>query len=98
MLAERRMSSERLRQMEQQAQQLAIAHESLDKAKAELVALRMERDSTVCVVFSCVSSHVGAGVCAGHGCVAMVLAVQHRFSLFMANSCYAICFCFYICF
>lgn len=47
MLAERRLSSDRLRQLELMTQQLAVAHESLDKSKAEVVAIRAERDATV---------------------------------------------------
>lgn len=47
MLAERKLSTDRLRQLEQANQQLNVAHESLDKAKAELIAVRAERDATV---------------------------------------------------
>lgn len=47
MLEERRLSSERLRQLEQVTQQLHVSHDSLDKAKAELAAVRAERDATV---------------------------------------------------
>jgi hypothetical protein len=52
MLAERKLSLDRLRQLEQASQQLNVAHESLDKTKAELIAVRAERDATVCVVFN----------------------------------------------
>ena len=47
MLMERKLGSERQRQLEAVKQHLQAAHESLDKTKAELVAVRMERNDTV---------------------------------------------------
>ena len=47
MLMERKLSSERQRQVETLKLQLQASHESLDKTKAELVAVRMERNETV---------------------------------------------------
>jgi hypothetical protein len=47
MLTERRLSSERQRQLEAVKLQLDAAHESLDKTKAELAAVRLERNDTV---------------------------------------------------
>jgi hypothetical protein len=47
MLAERKLSSERLRELEALKLQLQTAHNSLDHTKAELHAVRSERNETV---------------------------------------------------